>query len=705
MNIFTSKYYLTHLMILCFLLCGGKIKAQCNENIDAIDNPDAFGIDSWIGHVYDWNSTTNLHEKYLGFRNFTQNFSEGFGGDNACFSVTNASVPGTTVNSQTFFVRFRMRTTQAGCFFATGTSDDGFRLIKNGVTVYSDYTDHPARTHNMPLSLVPNDDLVIEFYEEGGKNVVSWNMRRFSGDTSLPSPAQSICLGTPATFTSPPLGGLVGTYSSSNTSIATVDPSTGLITGVSGGSVNITYTVSNGSCLLRYVKPVIISIAVTSASQPPNPICPGGNGTFSVTTNPATATAYQWQYFNGSTFVNVSTGTPAGVTYTGANTASLAVSTTNVTTPSGTYQYRCVVTGCGGATTNSSTLNLVVNPEPSPPTATKNPNLATVCVNTSLTLTSPTLGAGGSGTQSFNYSTTSAIAGFSAAVPTITPSVPGVSSIWIRTVPTGAGCDNSIATQYSWTSVARPTATAGGSQTICKGASATVSGANATNGTILWTHNGTGTLSGANTLTPIYTSTNADAGTTVTLTMTVSNSPCANATATYSVVVRPSIVSTISTQTNVLCFGGNNGSVVINSTGGTSPYSISPSTTSLTAGAKTFTITDANGCTTTVNATITEPAAALSSTLVSQVDVLCFGGNTGSVTINTTGGTSPYSISPATTSLTAGAKTFTITDANGCTTTVNATITEPVAALSSNLVSQVDVLCFGGNTGSVTINT
>nr|MBP6386104.1 T9SS type A sorting domain-containing protein [Pseudarcicella sp.] len=163
--------------------------------------------------------------------------------------------------------------------------------------------------------------------------------------------------------------------------------------------------------------------------------------------------------------------------------------------------------------------------------------------------------------------------------------------------------------------------------------------------------------------------------------------------------------STLASQVNVLCFGGNNGSVTINTTGGTSPYSISPATTSLTAGAKTFTITDANGCTTTVNATITEPAAALSSTLASQVNVFCFGGNNGSVVINSTGGTSPYSISPSTTSLTAGAKTFTVTDANGCTTTVNATITEPVAALSSTLASQVDVLCFGGNNGSVTINT
>ncbi len=87
-----------------------------------------------------------------------------------------------------------------------------------------------------------------------------------------------------------------------------------------------------------------------------------------------------------------------------------------------------------------------------------------------------------------------------------------------------------------------PTATAGGSQTICYNGTVTVSGATATNGTILWTHNGSGTLTDATTLTPTYTAGATDAGTIVTLTMTVtSNNACApqTATATYSVNVNP----------------------------------------------------------------------------------------------------------------------------------------------------------------------
>ena len=251
-------------------------------------------------------------------------------------------------------------------------------------------------------------------------------------------------------------------------------------------------------------------------------------------------------------------------------------------------------------------------------------------------------------------------------------------------------------------------------------------------------------------------------------------------------ITQPAAVlsATLTSQVNVLCFGGATGSVVITPSGGTSPYTITPAQTALTAGAKTFTVTDANGCTTTVNATITQPAslptvvltsqtnvlcrgnstgainitasggtgaytydwadvsgatnvedrtglpagtytvtvtdangcstaplsvtitqpaAVLSAALTSQVNVLCFGGATGSVVITPSGGTSPYTITPAQTGLTAGAKTFTVTDANGCTTTVNATITQPASLPTVVLTSQTNVLCRGNSTGAINI--
>ena len=87
-----------------------------------------------------------------------------------------------------------------------------------------------------------------------------------------------------------------------------------------------------------------------------------------------------------------------------------------------------------------------------------------------------------------------------------------------------------------------PIATAGGNQSVCSNGTASVSGASSANGTILWSHNGSGTITGETTLTPVYNSGSMDSGTSVTLTMTVtSDNACApqTATATYTVNVFP----------------------------------------------------------------------------------------------------------------------------------------------------------------------
>ncbi|MBW8330969.1 MAG: ice-binding family protein, partial [Prolixibacteraceae bacterium] len=107
------------------------------------------------------------------------------------------------------------------------------------------------------------------------------------------------------------------------------------------------------------------------------------------------------------------------------------------------------------------------------------------------------------------------------------------------------------------------------------------------------------------------------------------------------------VTASLTSQVNVLCFGSSTGSVVITPSGGTAPYSITPAQTGLSAGLHTFTVTDANLCTTTVNATITQPATVLSASLTSQVNVLCFGNSNGSVVITPSGGTAPYSMTPA----------------------------------------------------------
>jgi gliding motility-associated-like protein len=86
-----------------------------------------------------------------------------------------------------------------------------------------------------------------------------------------------------------------------------------------------------------------------------------------------------------------------------------------------------------------------------------------------------------------------------------------------------------------------PFASAGGSQAICLGDSATVTGAKSSNGVILWTSNGNGGLSGSHTLSPTYTPLPEETGKTITLTLTVSGTGACelrNDSAVYSVFVR-----------------------------------------------------------------------------------------------------------------------------------------------------------------------
>ncbi len=166
-----------------------------------------------------------------------------------------------------------------------------------------------------------------------------------------------------------------------------------------------------------------------------------------------------------------------------------------------------------------------------------------------------------------------------------------------------------------------------------------------------------------------------------------------------------------STQVNVLCNGASTGSIDLTVTGGTSPYTYAWSNSATTqdisglvAGTYTVTVTDANSCTKTLSATITQPSAlALSST---QVNVLCNGNATGSIDLTVSGGTSPYTYAwsnSATTQdisgLAAGTYTVTVTDANACTKTLSATITQPSALTLSK--TQVNVLCNGNATGSI----
>ncbi len=157
------------------------------------------------------------------------------------------------------------------------------------------------------------------------------------------------------------------------------------------------------------------------------------------------------------------------------------------------------------------------------------------------------------------------------------------------------------------------------------------------------------------------------------------------------------LIISLTAKTDPLCAGSTTGSIAVSASGSTPGYlfSINGSTpgtgsafSSLPAGTYTIEVTDSKGCKTTLPpVSLTDPAT-LTAAIDAKTDVSCNGGSDGSATVTVTGGTAPHTLrwntSPAqtnatATSLTAGTYTVTVTDANGCTQTAEAIISQPPA--------------------------
>ncbi len=173
-----------------------------------------------------------------------------------------------------------------------------------------------------------------------------------------------------------------------------------------------------------------------------------------------------------------------------------------------------------------------------------------------------------------------------------------------------------------------------------------------------------------------------------TVTVTDADTQC---TATSSTTVNePTALTSGIAVTNAACFGENTGSLDLTVSGGTSPYSFlwsngatTEDISNLAAGTYSVVITDANGCVKNDEATVGQPSEALDITISSQDDIVCEG--TGSVTVQATGGTAPYSYtldggapqaSGTFDNLDAGTYTVSVIDANLCNDSVSVTILE-----------------------------
>jgi gliding motility-associated-like protein len=170
----------------------------------------------------------------------------------------------------------------------------------------------------------------------------------------------------------------------------------------------------------------------------------------------------------------------------------------------------------------------------------------------------------------------------------------------------------------------------------------------------------------------------------------------------------------VSSFTDTRCSNSTDGTATAQASGGTAPYRFAWSNgqTTLTAtglAANTnynVTVTDANGCQNQTLISVGSPTA-IQLNNFTIVDVTCRGGNNGRAGTFATGGTPPYSFrwsnnqtTATATGLIAGLYSLTVTDANGCATSGQATISQPTQSLSMFLNSTPS-LCAGEPSGQV----
>jgi len=204
-----------------------------------------------------------------------------------------------------------------------------------------------------------------------------------------------------------------------------------------------------------------------------------------------------------------------------------------------------------------------------------------------------------------------------------------------------------------------------------------------------------------------------------TYTVTVSDNNSCSATVSYT-ISQPTPIGLSATASSVSCNGGTNGSINLTVSGGTPNYQYIWSNTAVTqdiaglsAGTFTVTVTDANLCTSSSSYSVSQPLVlALSSTIT---DVTCFGGSSGAIDLNVSGGFGSYTylwntavVTQDISGLLANTYTVTVTDGNSCTKSLSSTVAQasPIniqftknSSTCGNANGSITTLVSGGSPG------
>ncbi len=587
----------------------------------------------------------------------------------------------------------------------------------SGPNGFTDVTQNPT-INGATTAMAGNYDVTVT-YSGGCTASATTTVAVTAGVAPSITPATvAICPGQSTTLTAS--GGSSYTWSTTETTAAiSVSPAS---------TTTYTVTASSGpSCTATATATVTVNTAPPAAVNPATvAICNGGTTTLTasggtgyvwsttettaaITVNPTTTTTYTVTVTDANTCTATASGTvtvnanpvavinpaPAAIcegnssTLTASGGVSYVWSTTETTaaitvTPAATTSYDVTVTDANTCT-GTATQQITVNTNP---TVTINPATVTVCGGLPATLTA-------SGGVTYLWSD-----GATTAANTVTPAA--------TTVYTVTGTD---ANSCSGTATATVTVAPGFTLTDVV-TNVTCNAGN--DGSITVTPNG-----GQPPF--IYNWSNSNSSPTIagltaaTYTVTVTDNVLCSVTGSYTITEPTAIVFGAPNITDATCNTG--GSIQVSAAGGTGVINFSWSNSAtgsfvagLAPGNYIVTATDGSNCTATASYTVGASANAIIITQQALIDVSCNGGNDGSITISTSGGTSAISVTWSNTATTntisgliAGTYSVTATDINGCSSSASYVVAEPTIITFNAPVVQ-DVLCSTPNSGSITAN-